>query len=153
MNRSLCLTLLLGCALTPVGCNEDTGQEVIDAIPIVVDDSLYVVALNTPQAALSIENGEIRQDILQLNVSFPGGCEKHDFGFVASKGIAKSNPPIGHVLLTHDAISDSCKFEMVEELLFDLSPYREYLQSSGLLESGTILLPIKGLAETLRYEF
>lgn len=152
MNRALCLTLLLGCALTLVGCNEDTGQEVMDAIPIIVDDSLYVAAFNTPQAELSIQNGEIRQDILQLNISFLGGCEKHEFGLLASRVIEKSNPPIGQVLLTHDAINDSCTVEMVKELLFDLTPYREYLQL-GLLESGTILLPLKGLAETLRYEF
>ena len=150
--KQIAALIIFSCAIFMAGCNEDTGQEVIDAIPIIVDDSLYIAALNTPQAELSIQNGEIRQDILQLNVLFPGGCEKHEFGLVASRVIAKSNPPIGQILLAHYAKNDSCTVEMVEELLFDLSPYREYLQL-GLLKSGTILLPLKGLAEPLRYEF
>ena len=152
MNRLLCLTLLLGCAITLAGCSEGTDPDIINAIPIIVDDSLYTAAFNTPQAELSIENGVIKQDLLKLSVSFPGGCEQHNFGLLASRGIDKISPAAGFFLLTHDANNDSCNVEMVEELLFDLSPYREYLQL-GLVRSGGIKIVLKGFAENLMYEF
>ena len=150
--KQIAALIFFSCVIFMAGCSEGTGPEVINAIPIIVDDSLYMAALETQQAELSIENGVIKQDLLKLSVSFPGGCEKHDFGLLAYRRIAKSNPPIGFILLTHDANNDSCNVEIIEELLFDLSPYREYLQL-GLLRSGLIKLELKGFAENLMYEF
>ena len=151
MNHIMAL-IFFSCVIFMAGCSEGTSPEVINAIPIIVDDSLYIAAFNAPQAELSIENGVIIQDLLKLNISFLGGCKQHIFGLLASRGIDKSIPPRGYILLTHKANNDSCNVEMVEELLFDLSPYREYLQL-GLLRSGLIKLELKGFAENLMYEF
>jgi len=150
--KHIATLIIFSCAIIMAACNDGTGPEVTDAIPIIVNDSLYLAAFESQQDELSIENAEIRQDLLQLNVTFPGGCEKHEFGLIASESIEKSGPGSGFILLTHDANNDSCKVEMVDELHFDLSPYREYLQL-GLVRSGGIKLKLKGFAEPLMYDF
>ncbi len=150
MKKTPYLTLLLTCGIVLVGCIDDPDLNTPEAVPIIVDDSLYVYYSKLPQAEFLIEDGEIIKDILKLSVSYSGGCGEHEFGLIASKGIAKDNPPIGYMLLTHDAHADTCRAEMNEVLLFDLTPYRKHLQSSGLLESGTVLLPINnGLGQFL----
>ena len=152
MHSTLTFPLLLGAALILAGCEEDDSWDTQDAIPIVVSDSLYDAALTTPQAELTIEHGEIRGDYLKLTVSYLGGCGDHDFGLAASMGINKSNPPGGFLILTHDSGNDTCTYKISQYLLFDLSPYREYLQG-GLVKSGPITLSIRPTRIAVYYEF
>ena len=148
------LTLLLGCAITLAGCNENTGQERMDVIPVVVvGEPAWSAYFNEPQTDLSIEKGEIREDILRLDISFLGGCEEHVFELIAATGIGKSNPPVGYILLIHYADAETCTAEMSETLFFDLSPYREYLQSSGLVRSGPIMVSINSGLYGFKYDF
>ncbi len=154
MTKSLHLTLLLTSAVILAGCIDDPDLNTPEAVPVIVaDDSLYVYYLENPQDEFSISDGEVTKDILKLTVSFLGNCKEHEFELIAGKGIAKTNPPIGYMLLIHDARADTCRAEMNEVLYFGLSPYRKYLQSSGLLESGTIMVSIgNGLAGFI-YDF
>lgn len=148
------LSLLLGCAITLAGCDENTNQEGMDVIPVVVvDDSTFTAYLKMAAVDITVEKGEIREDILQLDISFLGGCEEHVFELIAAKGIAKSNPPVGYILLIHDTNADTCTAEMSEVLFIDLSPYREYLQSSGLVRSGTISVSINYGLYGFKYHF
>lgn len=152
MKKTLHLTLLLTCGIILAGCIDDPDLNTPEAAPvIVVNDSLFRYYLSTkPKDEFSISDGEITGDILRLTVSFLGNCEEHEFELIAYTGIEKNNPPHGVLFLAHDAHADTCRAEMNEVLLFDLTPYRKHLQSSGLLESGTVLLPINnGLGQFL----
>ena len=152
MKKTPYLTLLLSCAIILVGCIDDPDLDTPEAVPIIVDYSLYVYYSKLPQADLSIEDGEIIKDILKLTVSFIGGCHEHEFTLIASTGYEKDNPPIAHVLLAHNNKDDTCTDKISKTLLFDLSPLKEF-DPSGMGKFGTILIPLKGLTESLRYEF
>lgn len=145
MKKKPYLALLLTCGIILAGCIDDQDLNTEEPVPvIVVNDSLYAYYHSTkPKDEFSFSDGEITGDILRLTVSFLGGCEEHKFELIAWGGISKTNPPIGHFLLTHDSHADTCRAEMSEVLLFDLIPYKEHLKSSGLLESGMIRLSIK----------
>ena len=137
------LPFVLACLAFAVGCNDDTNAETTDTKLItVVDHSQYAAYHSIQQNDFSIEDGEIIKDILELKISFLGGCREHEFSLYAGNGIAKSNPPQGVFLLIHNTRDDTCAIETREVLFFDLSPYREYLQSSGLLDAGTIVVSI-----------
>ncbi len=144
MKKTPYLTLLLSCAIILVGCIDDPDLDTPEAMPvIVVNDSLYVHYYSTkPQDEFSVSDGELTGDILRLTASFIGGYEEHEFELIAYTGIIKTNPPIGTLFLAHDARADTCRAEISEVLLFDLTLYKEHLKSSGLLESGMIRLPI-----------
>ncbi len=155
MGKTLTFIFTVICAVALVGCNGEAPQEVIDAIPIiVVDDSTYQAYLIIVGDSLSVitqMEGNIEGDILHLIVTFLGGCEEQQFELIASGGIAKSLPPYGFALLINSGPADTCQAETRTSLDFDLTPYREHLQSSGLLESGKIYLVLnEGLAQ---YEY
>lgn len=151
MKKTPYLTLLLTCAIILAGCIDDPNQNTQEAVPVIVaDDSSLVYYLSTkPEDEFSISDGEITGDILKLTASFLGNCKEHNFLLIAAKGINKKIPPGGFMFLVHDAHEDMCTDEVSEVLLFDLSPYREYLQSHGLLESGTIGITIFGVGGIL----
>ena len=44
---------------------------------------------------------EIKDNFLLIEISFKGGCEKHNFEFIGSSTISKSMPPIRDVQLIH----------------------------------------------------
>ena len=146
MRKMLLFAPLLAGTLALAGCNEGSGQPLMEPIPvIVVDDSTYVAYLNIPPVDVVVGKGEIRDDILSLSMSFLGGCGAREFGMIAARGINKTNPPGGFLILTLAPQSDTCKVETLEVVPFDLTPYREYLQSSGLVRLGTIRMSIYGL--------
>ncbi|MFQ6616494.1 MAG: hypothetical protein ACE5HZ_06965 [Fidelibacterota bacterium] len=151
MIRLTCQLFALAYFFIAVSCNSDTDES-LEPIPIIVDDSLYLAAIDKPQAEFSIEKAEIEGDILNLTVSFLGGCKEHEFALIAGTGYEKSNPPRAHVILTHDAREDTCTDKVSESLLFDLSPLKDF-DPSGMGKFGVILIPLEGLAEPLRYEF
>ena len=148
------LPFILACLAFAIGCNDNASPETTDAKLIkVVDDSLFATFYSVQQDDFSIEDGEIIKDMLELEVSFLGGCREHEFSLMAEKFIAKSNHPQGAFLPIHNARDDTCAIAMSEVLFFDLSPYREHLQSSGLLEAGTILVSINSGLYGFRYDF
>lgn len=58
---------------------------------------------------ISIDTVEIRGNIMYIDVSYGGGCEKHEFDLIGSLAIAKSYPPIRSVQLVHRANGDKCR--------------------------------------------
>lgn len=58
---------------------------------------------------MSIDTVEIRGNIMYIDVTYGGGCEKHDFEVIGSLAIAKSYPPIRALQLVHHANGDKCR--------------------------------------------
>ncbi len=164
MKKAPYLMLLLSCAIILVGCEEDPNQEVIDAIPVVIDDSLFAVyydwTTNTaliPQDELAIEKAEIMGNTLQLNASYFGGCKQHEFSLIFSTINTESIPPAIFSIFIQDDKEDTCRAVMIKEVIFDLSPIKErfwYLEKySGFIEI-MIRIPSSDVAyPALRYKF
>lgn len=159
MKKLMYLVPLIGCAFGLLTCNEKTGNEVPDPVPIIFDESITpdgIVALmdyyrELPEEELSIENAEIVEDILRLKVYFLGGCAEHEFGFVAARGFLETNPPTAQTWLTNNARGDTCTDSRSVELLFDLTPLKEHSRQMGLTDRIWMAF-LGGLFERLTYE-
>ncbi len=146
MGKTLTFILTVASAVTLASCDGEAPREVIDAIPIVlVDDSTYrayfILVVDSLPVITQIQ-GNIEGDILHLNIKYLGGCEEQEFEMFAGRFISYSLPPQGHTLLVNSVSHDTCKVETRTTLTFDLTPYREYLQSSGLVNYGPIIVGI-----------
>lgn len=64
-------------------------------------------------------------NILDVEVSYSGGCKEHSFELVHKKEMTKSMPPILTVYLLHHANEDYCEEYITEKLKFDISDLPE----------------------------
>jgi hypothetical protein len=76
----------------------------------------------------SFQVARIEGDMLQLTVSYSGGCAEHQFNLVAWNYFLESNPVQAHVLLAHNGNDDACDAIIARDLRFDLSPLKEAYQ-------------------------
>lgn len=91
---------------------------------------------------------------LTIEVSFGGGCRRHDFTLVISKMFLESDPVQLPAVLAHDANGDSCEAYPTESHVFDLAlvstRYRQFYGAGP----GRIILRIAGVpGDDLVYEF
>ena len=77
-----------------------------------------------PTDAAKITAVTLERNILQINVTYQGGCQEHTFGLHAETAFLLSNPPQWSLYVSHDAHGDTCT-ENVEKLLsFDLTRFK-----------------------------
>lgn len=92
----------------------------------------------------------IKDDTLEVTVSFGGGCETHEFTLFVANAFMESDPVKVNVALAHNANGDPCEAWLTEERSFDLAPVRE---ASGQ-KQGTIVLLLDNAPDgELRYDF
>ena len=96
----------------------------------------------------TIERAKLTGNILELTVSYSGGCEVHQFELIGNPNIAKSLPPIRSIELVHKSNGDACKAKMEETLRFNLSNLA-YQQETG----SVIKLNLSGWKDQLIYTF
>jgi len=71
---------------------------------IIIDDSYYQDA---PKDPFIINKVRLFKNILYFNISYSGGCIKHDFQLFASS-FMESDPVQVNVLLSHENNDDPC---------------------------------------------
>ena len=96
--------------------------------------------------AIKIEEAKINGQVLEIKVSYGGGCEVHEFDLIGSSNISKSLPPIRSIQLIHRAHKDACKALVIKDLKFDLSSFA-YKKESG----SAIYLQLDGWEDKLLY--
>jgi len=113
-----------------------------------VNYSSYLLKKENGSDPIKILDAKIIKNQLQLNVSYSGGCEKHNFKITGDSSISKSLPPIRSVELFHFANGDACKKLIIEELIIDLSELA-YKQEEG----SEIYLSLNGWDQKISYVF
>lgn len=99
-----------------------------------------------------IEEITIQGDILNIIISYTGGCEKHYFKLVTSSNFTIVNQICrSRLILSHDANGDMCKRIVEEHLYYDLSPLKKRYQKTYQSRSGILFLLIRTF--TLEYVF
>ena len=88
---------------------------------IIINDSLYQSASRDP---VTINNIRLTNDLLEINVSYGGGCEEHVFKLIASS-FMESNPVQVNIVLSHEDNDDSCDMWIIETYIFNLIPLKE----------------------------
>lgn len=97
---------------------------------------------------ITIDAVEIRMNIMYIDVTYSGGCEKHEFRVVGSPMISKSMPAIRSVQLVHNANGDSCR----EQKKVKLEVYIDELAYKK--EAGSeIFLTVENWKERLLYSY
>ena len=104
--------------------------------------------------AYALNSATITDDTLNISVSYSGGCEDHQFTFVASDIFLESFPVQLSASIVHNANDDACEAYPTENYRFDLTPIKTMYQEAYRQEAGTIILRLKDAPDgNLVYEF
>ena len=100
---------------------------------------------NAPYKILSVK---LQRNYLEIEVSYSGGCEQHEFNLIGSKYLSKSLPPIRNVQLVHLDKQDKCKSIVTEKLKFSISSLAENTNPGNKIK-----LQIEGFKDMIEYSY
>ena len=90
-----------------------------------------------------LEDVSIKDNILKLNVSYNGGCKKHQFLLVEKKNLQRAKDLYDVQLqLLHNSNNDACKKIVTEDLFFNILPLKTKLQKENNNQKDINLLLI-----------
>lgn len=98
------------------------GSEVLLRINSEVFENINTNRLNSINTgdSFKINSANRINDILEVNISYGGGCKQHSFEIIWD-GIVYTDPPcFMNLLIIHDAKSDTCEALMTETLSINL---------------------------------
>ena len=153
--------LLLGAAAL-AACGEgglDTPVAVsVDDVPPAGPRAGAVVVSEAPHLhgrdPFVLNDAAIAGDTLSLNLSYAGGCARHEFTLVASESFLESDPVQLPVSLAHDANGDACEAWLTQDYEFGLSLLRDRYRQAYGDGPGRIALLLEGVpGGTLLYVF
>lgn len=134
-----------------IGCERDGGELVAisNDVPLVEIENWGTVVItdkadNWGTDDYALNAATIVGDTLTLNVSYSGGCERHDFTLVAAQEFMESDPVQLRVTLAHDANNDACEAYPTEDYHFDLGEIKTLYQEAYQQKAGTIVLRLAG---------
>lgn len=73
----------------------------------------------------TINSFSVEADVLTLNLTYKGGCGKHNFELYSNGLLMKSLPPQLDVILEHRQENETCTDEKKQTLKFDLAPIKK----------------------------
>lgn len=100
---------------------------------------------------VELETATVEGDLLELRVSYAGGCGDHTFRLCWDGEYQLSAPVQAGARLTHDGHGDECSSHIEEKLAFDLTPLRLDWQDSFSGDSGTIMMHIYASGSKLEW--
>ncbi|TCO10492.1 hypothetical protein [Natronoflexus pectinivorans] len=121
--------ILLAATFTFISCSKDeeketTSDEKISLTTVKSSNSDFFNIKNNSSGATSdpfeILEVSFEDGLIKITVGYSGGCETHHFTLTWDEMMRSSNPPIMHLILTHDANNDFCDAYITETLYFPL---------------------------------
>ena len=142
------MALLVGLLAAP-GCRESALGPDVPEDNVVVADGRH-----RGDDPYEVNSAAIDGHRLTIEVSYSGGCRRHDFTLVISKSFRESDLVQLPAALAHDANGDTCEAYPTESRVFDLalvrSRYRQFYEPGP----GKVVLQIAGVpGDDLVYEF
>jgi hypothetical protein len=114
---------------------------VAGTLPIIVD--FATDPTSWPGDPFQIQDAAVAGHMLQVRLSYGGGCRTHDVKAVAWNGWMESNPVQVRVFLSHEDFDDPCDAWITRDYQFDLIPLKlAYQASYGVGEPGQTTLVI-----------
>lgn len=162
MKLKIAIVYALSLSILSIGCQQLNNQMKTapdDTVSISVDDVnpdeiVYAGAVFIGDAkdqfgtdAYTLNAATITDDMLDISVSYSGGCEAHAFTLVVSEAFLESFPVQLPVSIAHDANNDTCEAYPTENYRFDLTPIKTMYQNAYRQEAGTIILRLKYVPE------
>jgi hypothetical protein len=104
-------------------------------LPVVVDPATRPESW--PRDPFQMGTTRVGGDLLEIAVTFAGGCRTHAFRVVAWGGWMESYPVQLRLFLSHEDAGDPCKALLSRGLRFDLGPVKKAYQAAyGIGEPG-----------------
>ena len=79
-------------------------------------------------------------NVLNLSVSYSGGCETHDFVLCWDEMYIKTQPMKIELYLSHNANNDTCEAWETETLDYDLTPVPLHYNNANQTTTGDLLV-------------
>lgn len=122
------------CTAGKVECNPMDEGICVEAVPV------FPCQEGIRRDPVEVTSASIHEDLLMLEVSYGGGCERHDFSLCYEPRLDASGSPddpiVGQLRLNHNANNDPCEAEESYIVHFDLQPYAEYVKAElGVAEA------------------
>jgi hypothetical protein len=115
-----------------------------------------VAVMAAPEAKdpVRIEALRILRGVLEVSVSYGGGCTEHSFvmGWDGTFQQGADGTPVANLTLVHDAHEDRCKAIKFATPRFDLAPIRDAFHQKFDRANGKVDLALPA-QPTLRYQF
>ncbi len=121
--KNLLTTILLSVLLAGCGVNMYIANTNIpDTAPkAIIDLSASMDGYTDP---VNIKHVETVGDFLQIDVSYSGGCEEHEFNLVSNGKFTPTYPVELEIHLEHNANGDRCRSLIDKRLFFDVTPFQ-----------------------------
>lgn len=145
--------LAISCGTKKNAKQDEVSMDKNETMPTTMDIVKVTAEIGTLEKdvvsdPITIDTIEIRMNIMYIDVTYSGGCEKHEFRVVGSPMIAKSMPPIRSVQLVHNANGDTCREQKkvkLEVYIDDLA----YQKEAG----SEIFLTVENWKERILYSY
>lgn len=95
----------------------------------------------------------INGNVLDINLSYSGGCATHAFDLFAPNSFLESSPPQTTLYLYHESNDDYCEAWITEVVSFDLQPLADLFADMYKSHHGDVLCNLHGTAFSLHYSF
>ena len=142
------VAFLLG-LLAAAGCREPTLDPGVPEYNVVVADGR-----DRGDDPWVVNSAAIDGHRLTIQVSYAGGCRRHDLTLVISKSFRESDPVQLQAVLAHNANGDLCEAWLTESHVFDLALVRSRYQQFYGPGPGKVVLRIEGVSgDNLLYKF
>jgi len=109
---------------------------------------------SNPEHAFNFESANISWDLLNMRVSYSGGCADHCFKLVWSGTVPVDYPADVWLLMTHNNNGDNCESFITDDLSFDLTQMKNtILNQNPNLQEVTIFIQDYYPSQSLIYRF
>jgi len=122
---AIIFTALFSCKSKNTAVIADKSLETSINLPDSIKSEIKEITVQDDANLLETDNFRIIEtnvigDILELTVSYGGGCKDHLFSMHTTGNYGKSYPPKLIVFLKHVGNGDMCKALLTEKIYFDL---------------------------------
>lgn len=125
---------------------DEMNSSAKDSIKFIrTDNSFTPPAENDPFNIVSVN---LSGDILEIEVSYSGGCEQHNFDLVFNGAYKKSLPAKADLYLLHDNNNDQCRSIVEKKLFFNILSLRFPPNKAGELH-----LYLNGWSTMIKYSY
>lgn len=151
-------TMMMLLAVSAVSCkssknntNSESNSKNTNAVK---DDSIQSLRIdpnfdqNAKNDPCTIESVTLKQDILEITVSYSGGCQQHNFDLVFNGMYKKSLPVKATIFLVHENKGDNCRSIVTQKLAFNIRSIRN---PAG--KSGEVHITLDGWANMIPYSY
>lgn len=139
-------------ALTPLagGC-PPTNANVLgpDTAPVRIVASTSL----GPDDPFEVTAHRLEDDVLQVDLSYSGGCQTHEFEGLISADVLESLPVQMVGRITHEDRDDPCDSIVSGTIALDLTPLRDFYQSLYGTGAATVILQLAPIGEPILYTF